>query len=136
MVANKTRRTPNRRAFRTFFVVKQQDPGAYVGATGKYGPGTDSQTTLKGSIQPADSDAVEQLPENERGKDSIVIWTDGINSAGELIKIRSARFGLSEQTQGDEIDFDGVIWNVWKVDDYRQHGHQEIICAKKDGQNG
>ncbi len=138
MVANKTRRTPGRRAFKTLFDVIQQAPGAYDEVTGKYVPGGGGPTVigLKGSIQPSDGDMVDQLPENERYKDSISIWTDGIDPTGALIRIRSARFGSGTQTQGDQIDFDGFKWDVWKVEDYRAHGHQEILALKSDGQEG
>lgn len=135
MVANRTRRTPSRRAFKQLFTVRQQAVGANDPATGLYVAGADTDTVLNGSVQPADGELVEQLAEAERQNDSISIWTNAIDSTGTVIKIRSVRFG-TDQTQGDQILYENFIWNVRRVWDYTVHGHQQILAVKVDDQNG
>ena len=133
MVANRTGRTPNRRAFKQSFIVTQQSAGTWV--SGDYVPGATTDINLSGSVQPADGDTVLQLTEAERQSEVISLWTNGIDDNGDMIKIKPVRFG-TDQTQGDTILFDGVDYQVRKVLDFGAHGHQEIVAVKMENQNG
>ena len=133
MVANRTRRTPSRPAFKQEFVVKQQAVGAF--ANGLFVPGAVTPITLTGSVQPADGELVNQLAEAERQSDSISLWTDGLDDTDTLINIKSVAFG-TEQAQGDIIVYGGFDWNVRRVWDYNVHGHQQVLAVKAEAQNG
>jgi len=133
MVANRTRRTPSRPAFKQEFVVAQQSVGEYI--DGVYVPGGTTPVTRCGSGQPTDGELVNQLAEAERQTDSMTWWTNGIDAAGDLIKIKSVAFG-TEQAQGDIIIYDGLNWNVRRVWDYNVHGHQQILVVKAEAQDG
>ena len=137
MVARKTRRTPGRRSFRQSFQLRQQAAGDYNAATSDYIAGASIDINMIGSIQPATGQIVNQLPENERQVDNILVVTDGIDQdSGDLIKAKSVRFGDADQTQGDIVLHDGFLWIVRKVLDYGLHGHQEILAVKIGGQDG
>lgn len=134
MVANRTRRTPSRAFVSQSFTVRQQSVGAY-NDNGIFVKGGETDTVLTGSVQPADGETVQQLDITERQLDALSIWSNGIDGSGNLIKIKSVRFG-NVQSQGDKIIFDGFEWNVRRVKDFNIHGHQEILAVKVDGQNG
>ena len=120
--------TTNRHA-RAFVLIKQA-----VGSRdekGRWVAGAETQTNLKGSIQPAGQSQRLQLPEAERLDEAISVFFQ----TTDRDIIRPLRVG-TKQTDSDTIQVDGLNWAVRAVDDWHDHGHITAICTRLEGQNG
>lgn len=80
--------------------------GAYTrGADGRATPGAAVDATIKGSIQPADDDDLQSLPEGERDREARVVLTKS-----------DLRIADDEnQTPADHLLIDGDAFEVRKV---------------------
>lgn len=111
--------------FRETFQIERQAAGAYVG--GVYVPGgvLETVTVTDSSVQPATQQQVELLPEGQRVKASLAIFTDTlIKTVDEQTKIKA-----------DVVIARGKRWEVQKV---LEHGtpwlFYEAIATLIDGQ--
>ena len=83
------------------------------------------QTELvSGCIHPATAEALKLLPEEERSDTFIVIYTDYALSTGI-----SEETGAVSFSGADRVHWNGQIWRVVKVRDWRGFGYCQAIAV-------
>jgi len=101
-------------------LVVRRKTGHYV--NGHWVQDTTSDTNTTGSIQPADKDAVEKLPEGDRSKRSISVWGEFAFLLDDLILV------------------DGRTYEVHYIEDFTGSGvallHREIIAVELEHRDG
>lgn len=95
-------------------------------ATGAYVPGTTSTTTIKASVQPLTGKDTNSLPEGERHKDWLKLYT------------RSELRPVNQHTgaAGDRVEVDGITYEVRAVKRYRTvcpHYRADVVRIQEGG---
>lgn len=99
--------------------VERTTAGAYVG--GLYVGGTASNLTIPASVQPANAEDFQNLPEGERFGGSQLLY-----SLQELI-------GSKDLAKADKVlNYLGVDWKVVTVEPWTHHGYYKSIMVKID----
>lgn len=89
--------------FGSTYTVKRFDPGEYI--DGHYIEGVESLFEIIASIQPLSSYEMLQLPEGQRTKEAVKVYTPtGLRQTIE-----------SQQVKGDRISYKGRLYEVQKV---------------------
>ena len=117
--------------FARSFTLKKQAVGDRSDSTGEWVPGNTTETSLKGSIQPATKSQRLQLPEAERLDEAIAVYF----KTTDRDDIRPLRIGTA-QTDSDIIAIDNLNWAVRAADDWSDFGHITAICTRLEAQNG
>jgi hypothetical protein len=123
----------NNPAFQQDLILKRNAPGAFDDSTGAFVPGTAADdVTIKGSVQPVGEKDMQRLREAAEGgamiKDAIRIYTKTELNPGVL--------GAATSTQGDVIEFRGLLWTVVRSPNFIEHGHNKVFGVRTDGQDG
>jgi hypothetical protein len=94
--------------------------GTYV--LGVYQVPVSTTFTIKANIQPADSEDLLKLPELERTKDVIIVFTPTVIKAGNQ----------ATQQKADVISWQGYNYEVYRVATYAMGvlDHTEAICVR------
>lgn len=102
--------------------VERYPAGSYSTTTGLWTQGTATTLTLDAVVQPAGPRETEQLPENERTKEALQVFT--------LEALQTSR--VPGQIESDIVLFAGKRWKVMKVEDWTlQAGYARAICVRE-----
>ena len=110
--------------FKQAFQLEQSAPGSHV--NGRWVPGAAITYDLAGSVQQPDSETISALPEGQRGRQTIVIWTTGIDATGAQIRPETTRDG----EENNVVIYQGERFNVVKVDNWEPDGHYKLLCVR------
>ncbi len=100
--------------------VERTTAGSYIG--GLYVEGTPSNLTIPASVQPANAEDFQNLPEGERFGGSQLLYT-----LQELI-------GSKDLAKADRVlNYLGVNWKVVMVEPWAHHGYYKSMMVKIDG---
>jgi hypothetical protein len=103
--------------------VKRRSAGAYT--NGEWVEGTENSWTIDVNVQPATPQQLLNLPEAQRTKSAIEVFTE------ELLKTAD----VSDKTSADRIEYNGRTYEVHKVTDWSAHthlAHYEILAVEID----
>lgn len=87
--------------------------------SGRWSP-TESAITLRGVITVADSDDLEMIPEGDRQKGAISVY-----SSSQLVV-------TNENGTSDEIEWRGNRWRTMQMSPYADYGYYKVIAVKMD----
>lgn len=91
------------------------------GTDGRYSAGATTDTTILGSVQPANGDDMATLPEGERAKKGRRIYTTS------EVRVADVEAG----TPADQLLIDGVYWEARTVEQTRAViPHYKVIALK------
>jgi hypothetical protein len=100
--------------------VERRTAGVYT--DGLYVPGTASSLTIPASVQPANAEDFQNLPEGERFGGSQLLYT--------LLEL----VGSKDLAKADKvINYLGVNWKIVHVEPWAHHGYFKSIMVKIDG---
>lgn len=100
--------------------VTRRAAGAY-GTDGVFVPGASSVLPMTAHVQPAPSKDVQQLPENERSKEAIAVYTRDALVASDV----------ASAVPSDEVSWAGRSYKVVRVDDWTaQARYARAICTR------
>jgi len=112
------------------FTLTQESTGSRD-SDGLWIDGTQTSTTLKGSVQPSTDKERLQLPEGERASEAITVY---INTT-DKDAISPIKVGTT-QADSDIITVDGLNYAVRSVTPWFDFGHLQAIAVRLEGQNG
>ena len=85
-------------------------------------PGAEVEATIRGAIHPAPGEVLERLPEGQRTNETIVAYVD------EKYDIRAA--GNTTGARGDELEFEGVRYEVQEIHRWRWGRYLEVVAQR------
>lgn len=105
--------------------VTRQTQGSYSNTSFDYTAGTTSTLTIKANVQPATKYQTLQLPEADRTKASIAIWT--------VSELRVQREGTGGNG-ADLISWNGEVWEVMQVERWQMGvlDHYHAIAVRRE----
>jgi len=109
--------------FMRYIKVRRFQPGTWL--KGEYTPGSYEEFVVKGVVQPAKPDDLIELPEGERMRQAIRIYT--------VFPLQ----GPNGDVKGDQIDVDGTLYEVKRIMSYTSaYGmeHYKVIAVRVEGQ--
>ncbi|MCP4481414.1 MAG: hypothetical protein GY817_01110 [bacterium] len=106
---------------RKFKLIRHSSDGGYDG-NGRYVKGSFSETNIEGSIQPMKERELLNLPEAQRTRGTIKIYTD------VELKVVDTENNL----QADRIEYNNFFYEVQEVNDYTSFNipHYKSIAVK------
>lgn len=102
--------------------LKRRSAGSYV--DGVWVNGIETSRTIKASVQPATHEQLLNLPEAQRTKSTLAIFTtEALNTVN-----------LSNKISADRIEYNGETYEVQQVSPWvhRKLGHYEVLAVKAD----
>lgn len=104
-------------------VVNRTAIGSYIG--GRYVDGTVTSIPIEANVQPVNAKELLNLPEAQRSRDVIKIYTS--------FELKAAREGVVS-TKADLIVYDGSTWQVHSSDTYKMGilNHTKALAFKLD----
>lgn len=105
--------------------VRRRPAGAYdtTPGAGKFVRGAETSTATSAVVQPSTPKEVEKLPENERTKEAITLYTIDALVASDVSAQRSA----------DLIDWQGRTYEVQRVEDWTSQAKYALAIATRVG---
>lgn len=101
--------------------VRTYPAGSYSASTGKWTQGTPTDTATDAVVQPSTPKEIEQLPENERTKEAITVFTD--------LALKTSDVDTSGES--DVILWGGRQWKVMISEDWNvQAGYARAVCTR------
>ena len=101
--------------------VRDYDAGSYSTTTGKWVQGTSTDTLVEAIVQPASLKDTEQLPENERTKEVIMVFT----------KVPLFTSDVTTAEESNIITWQGRDYKVMKIDDWSvQAGYAKHLATR------
>ena len=100
---------------KTSILIKRRAVGSY-NAVGEYAPGSEVVTSATASVQPVTGAELEQMDRGDRSRKPLRIYTTSIVIVG------------------DDIEIDGVDYEVSEAMDYTTHSflrHYKVIALRK-----
>jgi len=104
--------------------ITRYDPGVYNDSTGHWNSGSSSELTFDGHVQPAGHRERLQLPENERHKEAIAVYT--------VEPLKSGNVSTGEEA--DVIHWSGKDYRVSSVLDWEAQAVYGQAVAVKLGE--
>lgn len=96
--------------------------------SGRYEKTLEETFTISANVQPAGPTDLQRLPENYRKQGAFWIWP----KAGQTLRTGSApASGNSPGVVADEVEIDGVPYEVGGVDRWRRHTRYLVARAKQ-----
>lgn len=107
--------------FSQAFTVTRMGSGTWT--NGRFS-GSTSTLNVTGTIQPATSDDIAQMPEGDFIKGGIIIYT--------TVPLYTTQLGASNTGSiSDEVTWKGEQWRIIQVKDYSDHGYYKALATKK-----
>jgi len=119
----------NNPAFKQDFVVNRSSGGAWNATTGLWENEATEALPASGSVQPAKGTDMELIARATQGGGEVIA----------AIRIYS-KFDFSAGTIGDQgtspdiVTYNGLNWNVVKINDFTAHGHDKVYGVRFEGQ--
>jgi len=129
-IGRRSARILNGDRFSRNFTLTQESTGSR-GDDGLWIDGTQTGTTLKGSIQPSTDKERLQLPEGERAMEAITVY---INTTDKNA-ISPIKVGAT-QSDSDIITVDSLNYAVRSVTPWFDFGHLKAIAVRLEDQDG
>jgi hypothetical protein len=102
-------------------LVSRRDPGAYDPLTGLWTRGVASEFTVDAHVQPATRRDVDLLPEGERAREAIAVYTPA--------ELRTSEVALG--LEADTLAWSGRTWEVRRLEDWSaQAGYYRAVAVR------
>ncbi len=128
-IGRRSARILNGDRFSRNFTLTQESTGSRVG--GLWVDGTQTSTTLKGSIQPSTDKERLQVPEGERALETITVYIYTLDKDA----ISPIKVGLT-QADSDIITVDSLNYAVRSATPWHDFGHLKAIANRLEDQDG
>jgi len=113
--------------FADAFVLRQQSAGSY-NQYDEFVPGTTTDFTMKGSVDPTSGINRTDDISSERSHETITIYTSNSEAT------RAVRQGINP-TEGDLIIYSNYTYRASNVNDWRTHGYLVITAIRINAEN-
>lgn len=104
-------------------LVRRFGGGSWDAATGRYTGSVSADVPTDAAVQPSTPKEIEKLPENERTKQAITVYT----------RARLMTSDISDQDKADQISYAGELWEVQVSEDWTRQAQYALAIATRMG---